>query len=220
MESAAPPPRAFTQGVGTVFQFTGVSLFLTLMFVCCVSGLLSPSTAIRKDLAGVGWGRNPDGSATYSAPRAMTVSLATGIFCGIALAGLGLGLQATHRRTPLAAIVLCTFGTLFYVVHCVFFATTLRSWGLLVVCGGLSALFILLLMLSINAWKEMRRSPPPKDFEVLPADYKVPYSHLHQDPPDVRLAKELADRKQKLAVQQKELDQLEEKIKRTRNEPE
>src|SRR5689334_5640530 len=102
-----PPPRAFTQGVGTVFQFAGVTLFLILMFVCCASGLLSPRTAIRKDLANVGW-------SGYPVPKAMTLSLAFGIFCGIALAGLGLGLQATHRRTPLAAMVVTGFASVFY----------------------------------------------------------------------------------------------------------
>jgi hypothetical protein len=49
---------------------------------------------------------------------------------------------------------------------------------------------------------------------VLPADYKVPYSHYHADPPEVRLAAELEQRRQRLAVQQKEVEMLEEKLKR------
>jgi hypothetical protein len=64
----------------------------------------------------------------------------------------------------------------------------------------------------------MRNNPPPPDFEVLPPDYKVPYSHLHQDPPEVRLAKELEARRQKLAVQQKELEMLEQKLHRKLDE--
>jgi len=60
----------------------------------------------------------------------------------------------------------------------------------------------------------MRRTPPPADYEVLPADYKVPYSHYHVDPPEVRLAAELEQRRQRLAVQQKELEMLEEKLRR------
>ena len=96
--SSLSPPRAFTQGVGTVFQFTGVTLFLVLMFVCCASGLLSPRTAIRKDLSNVGWPHDvePGATAAYSVPKAMTVSLAFGVFCGIALAGLGLGHDLRH----------------------------------------------------------------------------------------------------------------------------
>ena len=67
---------------------------------------------------------------------------------------------------------------------------------------------------SIAAWREMRRHPPPVGLEVLPADYKVPYSHLHQDPPEVRLARELESRRQKLEVQQRELEMLEDKLRR------
>src|SRR4051812_17971724 len=109
--SSPSPPRAFTQGVGTVFQFAGVTLFLVLMFVCCASGLLSPRTAIRKDLSNMGWPHDvsPGETAAYSVPKAITVSLAFGVFSGIAMAGLGLGLQATHRKTPLAAITLTGF---------------------------------------------------------------------------------------------------------------
>jgi hypothetical protein len=58
------------------------------------------------------------------------------------------------------------------------------------------------------------RDPPPPELEILPADYKVPYSHYHEDPPEVRLARELEQRRQRLAVQQKELELLEEKLKR------
>src|SRR4051812_5830065 len=122
--SSPSPPRAFTQGVGTVFQFAGVTLFLVLMFVCCASGLLSPRTAIRKDLSNVGWPYSVEAGTTaaYSVPKAMTVSLAFGVFSGIALAGLGLGLQATHRKTPFAAIALTGFASAFYALHSVFFA--------------------------------------------------------------------------------------------------
>jgi hypothetical protein len=214
-DSAAqpPPPRAFTQGVGTVFQFTGVILFLTLMFVCCSSGLLSPATAVRHDLAGVGWGR-ANGLAAYSVPRAMTIALTVGIFCGISMAGLGLGLQATHRHTPLSAVLLTASAAIFYLIHAVFFATTLHSWLLTSACAAMSILFTGLALLAAAAWRDMKANPLPKDFEVLPADYQVPYSHLHADPPEVRIARELEQRKQRLAVQQKELELLEEKLKR------
>jgi hypothetical protein len=48
----------------------------------------------------------------------------------------------------------------------------------------------------------------------------VPYSHLHQDPPEVRLERELQSRKERLAVQQKELQLLEEKLRRKMKEKE
>jgi hypothetical protein len=54
---------------------------------------------------------------------------------------------------------------------------------------------------------------------VLPPDYKIPYSHQHEDPPEVRLAAELEQRRQRLAVQQKELEEFEKKLKRKFEEP-
>jgi hypothetical protein len=219
-----PPPRAFTQGVGTVFQFAGVTLFLLSMFVCCSTGLLSPSTAVRPDLQKVGWGGGGGGATdpAYSVQRAMSIAMAVTVFYGIALASLGLGLQATHRRTPLAATALTGLAAAFYLVHAVFFATTVQWWSVAGVCGALAAGSVALLALSVSAVRELRANPPPRDFEVLPPDYNVPYSHLHQDPPEVRLQRELAQRRQRLAVQQKELQLLEEKLKRkkTRNNSE
>ena len=81
---AAPgngPPRAFTQGVGTVFQFAGVLLFVAFLFVCCASSFLSKDVAERKDWEGIGWGQWTDTSdpthpvqrAAYPANRAVAV---------------------------------------------------------------------------------------------------------------------------------------------------
>jgi hypothetical protein len=82
----------------------------------------------------------------------------------------------------------------------------------------MAGLFVFLLMLAINAAREMRANPPPPGHEILPADYKIPYSHYHPDPPEVRLAAELQQRRERLAVQQKELEMLEEKLKRKLDE--
>src|SRR5258708_23605693 len=95
------PPRAFTQGVGTVFQLVGVMLFVGPMVVCCGSSLLGKQ-AIRHDLTRVGWhlpGDPPERPA-YSAPAAMTLSVAFGCLLGIAMAGIGLGLQAQRPASP------------------------------------------------------------------------------------------------------------------------
>ena len=57
-DSDAPspaPPRAFTQGVGTVFQYVGVLLFLTSMSVCCISSFFTKERASRAELSRVGW---------------------------------------------------------------------------------------------------------------------------------------------------------------------
>jgi hypothetical protein len=210
------PPRAFTQGVGTLFQFVGVSLFLVMMSVCCLSSLLSKDYAARPDRTRVGWhlpGDKPD-APSYSYARAMTLSVTLGVFYGMGLAGVGLGLQAQRRAAPWLGVVLSGLGTAFWIVQAVFAIRPLGSVVLTILAIALAALFGGLFVLAVGALREMLASPPPVGNEILPADYKVPYSHLHQDPPEVRLARELEQRRQRLAVEQKELEMLEEKLRK------
>jgi len=212
-----PPPRAFTQGVGTVFQVVGVSLFLVMMFICCGSALISKDKAEAKDLTRIGWHLpgDPVDQPTFSAQRAIAIAVPAGVAIGLALAALGLGLQAENRAAPSGAVVVTTIGLLFWAVQLVFVIVVIKSLALMFVTLVLTLLCGAMLGLSIAAWLEMRRTPPPIGHELLPADYVIPYSHMHQDPPDVRLARELEQRRQRLAVQQKELDLLEAKLKRT-----
>jgi len=214
--ASAPPPRAFTQGVGAVFQFVGVALFLATMGVCCVSSFFGKQ-AIRHDLTGVGWHLSGDASGRpiYSVPVAMTLSVALGCVLGIALAGIGLGLQAQRPESPWAAVGTTLLGAVFWIVQTAFAVRPLRSVALTILGALLAALFAGLLGFAIASLREMWRSPPPRDQALLPVDYQIPYSHLHQDPPEVRLERELAQRRQRLAVEQKELDALEEKIRRS-----
>jgi hypothetical protein len=211
-----PPPRAFTQGVGTVFQFAGVLLFLSSMFVCCGSSLISKDVAQRHDLMQVGWTFRSAGGGTwiYSAQRAISLSVTLAVFFGLALAGIGLGLQAQRRAAPYQAVAVCAFGVLFWGCQVVFAVQKLHSVILTALGIALLSLFGILAGLSMGALREMRRTPPPPDLEILPADYKVPYSHLHEDPPEVRLARELEQRRERLAVQQKELEMLEGRLRR------
>jgi hypothetical protein len=210
-----PPPRAFTQGVGTVYQCVGVTLFVASMLVCCGSSLISKNVAERRDLMAVGWTVDlPAGPFFYSAQRAVTVSVLLAVFFGIALAGIGLGLQAQARRAPGGAVAVSAFATLFWAVQAAFFARTLGSVGLAAGSAVLAIGFGILTAFAVAAAREMRLNPPPPDHGVLPADYKVPYSHLHQDPPEVRLARDLEQRRERLAVQQKELEMLEARLKR------
>jgi len=128
--------------------------------------------------------------------------------------GIGLGLQAQRRLAPWAGVAVCAAAVVFWGVHTVFAAQKLRSVTLTAVGFVLFSLFSVLTGLAVAALREMRRTPPPAGLEILPADYKVPYSHLHEDPPEVRLARELEQRRERLAVQQKELEMLEGRLKR------
>ncbi len=198
-----------------MFQFVGVLLFLTSMFVCCGSSLLSKGIAERQDLMAVGWDVTlPGGAHFYSAQRAITVSLMLSVFFGIAFAGIGLGLQAESRQAPAGALLVSGLGTAFWLTHAVFFAATLGSVLIATGAGAMALLFAVLFGLAATSVREMRRNPPPPGHEILPPDYKVPYSHLHQDPPEVRIARDLEQRRERLAVQQKELEMLEARLKR------
>ena len=212
--ATASPPRAFTQGVGTVFQIVGSTMFLVLATVCCGSSLLSKTTAERHDLTRIGWGQGTGGEVVYSAQRATSVALFVGVGLSVAVASVGLGLQATHRSAAVGGVVVTALGLAFWSVHVVFAAQVMRSIVLSIITGGLVMLYAVLFALGLAAWREMRRDPPPVGHEVLPEGYKVPYSWYHDDPPEVRLARELEQRRERLAVQQKELEMLEEKLKK------
>jgi hypothetical protein len=188
-----------------------MTLFLVAFFICCFSSLLSKETATQTELTRVGWHFGSD-EPVYSAQRAVTIVLLAAVFFGMALAGIGLGLQAQSRRSASMAVALPPFATLFWLAHMIFFASV-RSWGLMLACTLMLLIFAALSLFAFSAWREMRRVPPPRGLEILPADYKIPYSHYHEDPPEVRLERELEQRRQRLAVQQKELEMLEQKLK-------
>jgi hypothetical protein len=215
-----PPPRAFTQGVGTVFQVIGGTMFLILATVCCGSSLLSKNTAERHDLTRIGWGRSAGGGVAYSAQRAISVGMFVGVGLSVGVASVGLGLQATRRSAAVGGVVVTLCGLAFWVVHAVFAAGVMGSIVLSIIAGGMVVIYAVLFALGVAAWREMRRDPPPAGHEVLPEGYKVPYSWYHDDPPEVRLAKELEQRRERLAVQQKELEMLEERLKKSREREE
>src|SRR4051812_43611891 len=85
-----PPPRAFSQGVGLVFQVIGGLLFITSSLICCGSSLLSKDTATHSDLTRIGWhfaGDAPD-QPSYSAQKALTIGVFAAVFFGLALSGV------------------------------------------------------------------------------------------------------------------------------------
>jgi hypothetical protein len=153
-----PPPRAFTQGLGQVFQVAGVVLFLLMMFICCSSSLLSKDFATKTTLTQIGWGRSSENPRlpAYSAQRALTICVFSGVFFGLALAGLGLGMQADSKAAPAGAVLTSIIGAIFWVVHALFAATVARSVLFTLIAAALACLFAGLLLLSIHSFKETR----------------------------------------------------------------
>lgn len=212
-----PPPRAFSQGVGQVFQGFGVVMFLVMFCVCCGSSLLSKDWATKSSLTQVGWGRSAvdPRKPAYSAQQALTICVFAGVFFGMALSGVGLGMQAESRYAPAAGVLLTIVAGVFWSAHAFFAIHVNAHLALVLIALFLGGTFWLLMGFAIQAFRETRENPPPAGHDVLPPGYKIPYSHYHDDPPEVRLAAEVAQRRERLAVQQKELEALEEKIKRS-----
>jgi hypothetical protein len=152
---ATPPPHAFAQGVGTVFQFVGVTLFLISMFVCCATSLLSKDAATHSGLTTIGWHRagDPVDQPTYSAQRALTIALPAALCYGMALAALGLGLQTESRSAPLSSLFINTFSVVFWLVHLIFFAS-IRWIGMSMICTLLVMLSGGMFLLSIGAVRD------------------------------------------------------------------
>lgn len=169
-----------------------------------------------KELMRIGWHLpgDPPMEPFYSAQRATSTVLIGGIAFALAVAGIGLGLQATRRSAAAGAVVVTLLGVIFWAIHGIFFVQVMRAWLLAAIAFIFVLVYGVFFALGVAAWREMRRNPPPEGHEVLPEGYKVPYSWYHDDPPEVRLERELEQRRERLAVQQKELEMMEEKLKK------
>ena len=159
VDPTPPPPHAFTQGVGTVFQFVGVTLFVISMFTCCSTSLLSKDTATHSGLTAIGWHRAGDApdQPAYSAQRALTITLPASLVYGMALAALGLGLQAANRKATFAAVTLNLLSVIFWIVQLVFFVS-IKWISLSMICTAMVMLATGLALLSVGAVRDMRSS--------------------------------------------------------------
>src|SRR5687768_17123976 len=158
-QPVAPPPRAFSQGVGTLFQTVGGLVFLAFTFFCCGSALTSKEWATNPARDKVGWGAAHNSARPlYSAREWTTATVAGGVILGLAAAGLGLGLQADKRRAALAAVALTSLGLLFWTVQAVFAAHAMRSIFLSTVCFALAAIFAILCVLAVGALRDLSKN--------------------------------------------------------------
>src|SRR6185436_16979889 len=148
-----------SQGVGTVFQFVGVIMFLVMMFVCCGSGLISKDVATQSNLTHIGWG-------IYTAQKALTMGVFLGVLLGMALACVGLGLQAQSRVAAPAGVVISANGAILFAVNTIFSAVAVRSILFTLIAMVLTGTFAILFALVLAAAKEMKRNPPPADLDV------------------------------------------------------
>jgi hypothetical protein len=214
----SPPPRAFAQGTGWLLQTVGILLFAANCCVCSMTGLWDP-VASRSDIihqidSGRQLGMTVQRLFENPAKAGYMLTVVASTVGGLAMAVLGLGLQADRRRAAagamacvgaLTAIVLAA-GVLLWVGHGPWEA---RAWN--------AVLVAVLLVASGFTWQALREvaaNPPPANIDIVPAGKKIPYSFYHDDPPEVRLAKELENRRAKLDVERAEIEKMEEELKK------
>lgn len=215
-EQQAPSPRAFAQGVGLILQTTGALLVMSQCCICSSSFLWDPqrtpdlidTTAPKPDaLTRLGeLAANPGKAGLMLTVMGATVG-------GLGMMGFGLGLQSDRRRSAVGAFWTCLLFTLVMLIAGAGLwigesSTSARGWQALLMLLG-----VVLTGFCITAWRQVRANPPPDDIDVIPPGFKIPYSMHHDDPPDVRLAKELANRRARLEAEQRELEQLERELK-------
>jgi hypothetical protein len=210
--SPAPPPRAFAQGTGVLLQTIGVTLFLLNCCICSTGFLWDQKPASLEILDQA---RQQGLSASAMQDPAKLGVMLTVVFStvgGLAMAACGLGLQSERRRAAWGA-----FGTVLVL------SLILLSGGAALWIGGASlaaklwnAALTLVALISLGfTWVALRQviaNPPPPDVDVVPPGTKIPYSFYHDDPPDVRLAKELAQRRAKLDAERREIDKMEQDL--------
>ena len=224
-ESAARPslPRAFAQGTGVVLQTVGMILFLSTCCVCSLTSLWDPGASRGETVEN--FRRGGPGLVTLrTLPQtpAQTGYMLLVMFTtvgGLALASFGLGLQAERRRSAWGA--LATTGVMLASLLAGGVALwaggapwAVRAWhaGLLLVVAALAGF-------CAAALRQVMADPPPPDVDVVPPGAKIPYSFYHDDPPEVRLARDLAARRAKLDAERDEIDRMERELQDREGQP-
>lgn len=216
-----PPPRAFAQGTGIVLQTAGMLLFLSSCCVCSLTGLWDPVSTPAQTIEQMRSGEpvitTVDRLFTDPARAGYMLHAVGSTVGGLAMAVFGLGLQAERRRAGWGAFIsaTATYGVLMTAWVCLW----LGDAGIATKIWNLTLVFAVIVLVGF-AWfalQQVRATPPPADIDVVPRGAKIPYSFYHDDPPDVRLAKELANRKAKLEAEREEIERLERELKDRKN---
>jgi len=211
-----PPPRAFAQGAGLLLQTIGAILLMTNCCICSTAFMWDPQRPpdqARENITDQTAFSKLQHLLDQPGRTGLMLTIVGATVCGLALMGFGLGLQSDRRRSATGALATGVVFTLLMLAAAAALWTgeatlTARLWQAL-----LTVLAVVVTGFALAAWREVRANPPPDDVDLLPPDFKIPYSMYHDDPPDVRLAKEIANRRAHLEAEQRELEQLERELK-------
>lgn len=179
---ASPPPRAFAQGTGVLFQVVGFAMFVSTCCVCSAAGRWeAPSRGatiekLKQDEPLVITLRR-----MFDEPGAaglmLTVSFAT--VGGLAMMVFGLGLQSDKPNAAYAAVATCALLTMMLLgaAACLWIGESgwvSRLWN-----HALAAVTMTLLGFAIAALRQIRRDPPPPGMDILPDDFEIPRGFGH-----------------------------------------
>lgn len=210
--SSGDPPRAFAQGVGVVLQGLGVALFLSNCCLCSLAGLWDTnltSVEAREVMA-----RDPElitqpGSYLRDPGRAAAaVTLLAATVGGLALAALGLGMQADRPRPAYGAAGVHILLVLIFAATGVLLWTAATGWAMLAWHAVLLVALAAGLPFTLAACGQVMRHPPPPVDETLPPGFDVRDVLAGEKPSRLKVAEMRA----RLEVQQRELDRLEREL--------
>jgi len=213
-----PPPRAFAQGTGVMLQTVGMVLFLSSCLICSLSSWWHPMQDRGEVIEQVRTGQTTGGNflrdirdRPVEAGYAMTVIFST--VGGLGLAVFGLGLQAERRRAGIAAMVTATILMVILILAGALLWRGGAGWPARILHGVLTTTVAIVTMFTWYAMRQVLADPPPVDIDVVPPGTKIPYSFYHEDSPEVRLTKELANRRARLNAERLEIEKMERELK-------
>ena len=208
-----PAPRAFAQGTGVVLQTVGVILFLITCCVCSLSFVWDPARAPWEALTpeAMQTSERPTrlGEALAHPGRAgLMLTIATMSVGGLALAAFGLGLQTDRGLAAWGAAITAAAMLALLVIAGTGLWIGAAPIGVRIGHGVLTLLVIALNGFAFAALRQVRSDPPPANIDVVPPGTKIPYSFYHDDPPEVRMRKELDRRRTQLEAEKAEINRL------------
>lgn len=213
-----PPPRAFAQGTGVMLQTVGMILFLSSCLICSLSSWWHPMQDRGEVIEQVRTGQTTGGNLLrdirerpVEAGYAMTVIFST--VGGLGLAVFGLGLQAERRRAGVAAMVTASILLFILLIAGALLWHGGAAWPARILHGLLTFTVAVVALFTWHAMRQVLADPPPADIDIVPPGTKIPYSFYHEDSPEVRLAKELANRRAKLDAEKLEIEKMERELK-------
>lgn len=178
----AGDPRGFARGVGAVLQFFGVVLTFGSCCWWSFAGLTQERIGSSSALMTVADVVGEAGATRLWGMGAVVVSFVG----GLALAALGLGIQAEKRRATRAAAIVAWIGAAFWLARLIWVIVTAPGFGRIVAAALMAIAWGLCGVLALVAGDELRRNPPPPDQGAAPADMQLDRAIDREMPSDLR----------------------------------